>query len=288
MEDVPQLPVAADHGGGQAGAVGQGDAHPFQINTDQLLRAHLLGQRGGHIVPVAAIQELHPVDLLCPQGGETGGRGQQVILYLARRDILQRQLPGLQPPLFHGDKAEPDGRSPQGILIQHPLHDLFQRGHVHAAVPHHFPQEGVQLREVGVFLRQLHHVLAADAHPHIPGRFVQVQRKHGTVQAAHTGAGDDLGPPAQLGQGTPHTHLIAAARTAACQHQCLDRGIILCHLERLLVILWKSVRSIPYFPEKFSLFLEQNPWYNFVNLCETMVEVKQCTATTGFLIWTAP
>ena len=117
-----------------------------------------------------------------------------------------------------------------------PLEEIVERGHVHAAVPHHFPQESVQLREVGVFLRQLHHVLAADAHPHVPGRFVQVQRKHGTVQAAHTGAGDDLGPPAQLGQGTPHTHLIAAARTAACQHQCLDRGIILCHLERLLVI----------------------------------------------------
>ena len=46
VEDVPQLPVAADHGGGQAGAVGQGDAHPFQVNTDQLLRAHLLGQCG--------------------------------------------------------------------------------------------------------------------------------------------------------------------------------------------------------------------------------------------------
>ena len=79
VEDISQLPVTADHGGGQAGAVGQGDAHPFQINTDQFLRAHLLGQRGGHIVPVAAIQELHPVDLLCPQGAKWNNRS--VLLY---------------------------------------------------------------------------------------------------------------------------------------------------------------------------------------------------------------
>ena len=89
----------------------------------------------------------------------------------------------------------------------------------------------MQLREVGVLLGQLHHILTADGQPHIPRRLVQIQRKHRTIQAADAGAGDDLRPPAQLGQGAPDAHLIAAARAAACKNQSFC--CVLRHLCRL-------------------------------------------------------
>ena len=225
MEDIAQLPVAAHHGGGQTGAVGQGDAHSLQIHTDQLLRAHFLCQRGGHVVPVAAVEELHPIDLLGPQRGKTGRRGQQVVLHFSFRDLFQRQLAGFQAPLFHGDEAEPDGRRAEGVFVQHPLHDLFQRGDVHAALPHDVPQELMQLRQIR-FFRQLHHILTADARPHIPRRLVQVQREHCAVQAADAGA--------QFCQCPPDAHLIAAAGSAAGQHQRLLGGLVLRHPNRLL------------------------------------------------------
>ena len=59
-------------------------------------------------------------------------------------DVVQRQLPGLEAPLLHRDQTQPDGGSTEGVLVQHPLHDLFQRGDIHAALPHHVPQKGVE------------------------------------------------------------------------------------------------------------------------------------------------
>ena len=234
MQDVPQLPVAAHHDGGQAGKVRAGDAHPLKVYAHQLLCAHPFGKAGGHVVAVAAIQKLDPVDVPRPQGREAGSGSHQVVLHPACRDLVQRQLPGLEAPLLHRDKAKAGGRGAQGILVQHPLHDLLQRGHVHAAGLHHTAQELVQGREVGILFRQLHHVLAADAQPHVPRRFVLVQHEHGTVQAAHTGAGDDLRVPVQLHQRAPHTHLIAAAGTAAGQHQSPARDTAFFHCLRLL------------------------------------------------------
>ena len=234
VQDVPQLPVAAHHDGGQAGEVRAGDAHPLKVYAHQLLCAHPFGKAGGHVVAVAAIQKLDPVDVPRPQGREAGGGGHQVVLDLSCRDLVQRQLPGLEAPLLHRNKAKADGCGAQGILVQHPLHDLLQRGHVHAAGLHHTAQELVQGREVCILFRQLHHVLAADAQPHVPRRFVLVQHEHGTVQAAHTGAGDDLRVPVQLHQRAPHTHLIAAAGTAAGQHQSPARDTAFFHCLRLL------------------------------------------------------
>ena len=144
MEDIAQLPIAPDEGGGQARAVGAGDAHALQVHADQLVGPHLLGQRRGHVVPVAAIQVRDAVNDVGPQGGEAGGGGQQVVLDFAVGDVVQRQLPGLEAPLLHRDQTQPDGGSTEGVLVQHPLHDLFQRGDIHAALPHHVPQKGVE------------------------------------------------------------------------------------------------------------------------------------------------
>ena len=231
MQDIAQLPVAADHGGGQAGQVGAGDAHAFQIHTDQLLCAHSLGKAGGHIIAVPAVQKLYPVDLPRPQCGEAGRRSHQVVPHLPGRDILQRQLPGTQPALLYRHDAEPDGRCPQRVLVQYPLHDLFQRGHIHAAFLYHPAQKLVQGGKVGVFLRQFHHIPTADGQPHIPGSLVQIQHEHGAVQPAHAGAGNDLRVPVQLHQSPPDAYLIAAARTAACQHQRLLRGFSAFHIK---------------------------------------------------------
>ena len=92
----------------------------------------------------------------------------------------------------------------------------------------------MQGRKVGILLRQLHHILAADGQPHIAGRLVLVQHEHGTVQAANAGAGNDLRVPVQLHQRAPHTHLIAAAGTAAGQHQSPARDAAFFHCLRLL------------------------------------------------------
>ena len=237
MQDVAQLPVAAHHGGGQTGEVGAGDAHAFQIDAHQFIRAHAFGKTGGHVVAVAAVQELDPVDLPRPQGREAGRRGHEVILHAALRDLVQRQLPGFQAPLLHGDKAKADVGAAQRVLVQHPFHDLFQRRDIHAAGLHHAAQKTVQGRQVGVFFGQLHHILAADGQPHIPRHLVQVQHEHGTVQAAHTGAGDDLRVPVQLHQSLPHAHLIAAACSAAGQHQRFARSGLVFHTACLPVCL---------------------------------------------------
>ena len=65
----------------------------------------------------------------------------------------------------------------------------------------------------------------------VPGGFDFAGEVAEAVQAADAGTRNDLGPPAQLGQGTPHTHLIAAAGTAACQHQRLLRGFSAFHIK---------------------------------------------------------
>ena len=95
VQDIAQLPVAAHHHGGQAGEVGAGDAHAFQIDAHQFIRAHAFGKTGGHVVAVAAIQKLDPVDLPRTQRREAGSGGHQVVLDLSCRDLVQRQLPGL-------------------------------------------------------------------------------------------------------------------------------------------------------------------------------------------------
>ena len=79
----------------QAGEVGAGDAHAFQIDAHQFIRAHAFGKTGGHVVAVAAIQKLDPVDLPRTQRREAGSGGHQVVLDLSCRDLVQRQLPGL-------------------------------------------------------------------------------------------------------------------------------------------------------------------------------------------------
>ena len=234
VKDVAQFPVAPDEGRGQAGAVGAGDAHALKVHADQLFRPHLLGQRRGHIVPVAAVQIGNAVDGVGAQGRETGRRGQQVVFHLSLRDLFQRKLPGLERLLLHRDKTQPDGAAAEGVLVQHPLHDLFQRGDVHAALRHGVLEKGVQLRQGRVPGGQLYHILTADGKPHIPGRLVEVEGEHRTVEAAHAGARDDLGPPAQLGERPPDAHLIAAACTAACQHQRPYGGVVLRHICRLL------------------------------------------------------
>ena len=234
VEDVAQLPVASDEGGGQAGAVGAGDAHTLQVHTDQLFCAHLLGQRGGHIVPVAAVEVRHPVDGVGPQGGEAGCRGQQVVFHLDLGDVFQRKLPGLESLLLHGHEAQPDGAFAEFIFVQHPLDDLFQRSDVHAALSHSVFEECVQLGKRRILGGQLHHILAADGQPHVPGRLVEVEGEHGAVQAADAGTRNDLGPPAQLDQRPPDAHLIAAAGAPARQHQPLYGGVVLRHVFCLL------------------------------------------------------
>ena len=61
----------------------------------QFIRAHAFGKTGGHVVAVAAIQKLDPVDLPRTQRREAGSGGHQVVLDLSCRDLVQRQLPGL-------------------------------------------------------------------------------------------------------------------------------------------------------------------------------------------------
>ena len=92
----------------------------------------------------------------------------------------------------------------------------------------------MQLGKRRILGGQLHHILAADGQPHIPGRLIEVEGEHRAVQAADAGTRDDLRPPAQLGQRPPDAHLIAAAGTAARQHQRPYGGVVLRHVFRLL------------------------------------------------------
>ena len=215
----PQFPVAADQGGGQTGAVGPGDAQPLQVHADQLGGPHPGGQAGGHIVRVASVHVFDPVDVPGLDGGEAGRRGQQVIRSPALGDLLQGQLVGAQAPLFHRHQSEPDGGGPQLFFVQHPPHDVLQRGDVHAALGHELAHRLAQALQTRAGGGQLHHILAADAQPHIPGRLILPQDVHGTVQTADAGAGDHTGLPAQLVQGAPDPYHAALDCAATGQHQ---------------------------------------------------------------------
>ena len=211
--------MAADHGGGQAGAVGPGEAQPLQIDADQLFRAQPRGQAGGHIVEVAAVQILHPVDVAGGHGRVAGRRSQQVVGQLAPGDLLQGQLPGAQAPFFHRHQPEPDRRSPQRLLVQHPGHDPLQGGDVQPALGHDLAHCFAQGAGPGGRVGQFHHILAADGQPHIPGRLILAQHIHGAVQAADAGAGDGPGRPAQFVQRPPDPDLVTAPGPAAGQHK---------------------------------------------------------------------
>ena len=204
---------------GRPVAVGPGDAQPLQVHADQLGGPHPGGQAGGHIVRVASVHVFDPVDVPGLDGGEAGRRGQQVIRSPALGDLLQGQLVGAQAPLFHRHQSEPDGGGPQLFFVQHPPHDVLQRGDVHAALGHELAHRLAQALQTRAGGGQLHHILAADAQPHIPGRLILPQDVHGTVQTADAGAGDHTGLPAQLVQGAPDPYLIAPAGAATGQHQ---------------------------------------------------------------------
>ena len=218
-EDVPQLPMAADDGGGQPRPVGFGKAQALQVDADQLLRTQPGSQPGGHIVGVAAVEILDPVDAAGRHGRVKGRRRQQVIGQLPLRDLVEGQLAGAQAALFHRHQPEPHRRGPQRVLVQHPGHNALQRGDIQPALGHELPHHLAPRAGAGGRVGQLHHVLAADGQPHIPGRLVLAQNIHGAVQTADAGAGDGPGRPPQLVQRPPDPDLIAAPGSAPGQHQ---------------------------------------------------------------------
>ena len=190
-----------------------------QIDADQFLRAQPRSQPGGHIVGVAPVQILDPVDAAGRHGGVKGGGRQQIVGQLPAGYLVQRQLVGAQAALFHRHQAKLDGRGPQRVLVQHPSHDPFQRRDVQPALGHDLPHRLAQGAGASGGVGQVQHVLAADGQPHIPGRLILAQHIHSAVQAADAGAGDSPGRPAQFVQRPPDAHLIAAPRAAAGQHQ---------------------------------------------------------------------